>query len=81
MVDLLGRAGHLEDGYKFIKLSTLKDKSTIFCALLSACRTHGNTRLSHAISKELLEHGPQNPGIYALISEVYAQEGQWNEVA
>ncbi|EAY73992.1 hypothetical protein OsI_01877 [Oryza sativa Indica Group] len=61
MVDLLGRAGHLEDGYKFIKLSTLKDKSTIFCALLSACRTHGNTRLAHAISKELLEHGPQNP--------------------
>uniref|UniRef100_A0A0D3ENP4 Pentacotripeptide-repeat region of PRORP domain-containing protein n=1 Tax=Oryza barthii TaxID=65489 RepID=A0A0D3ENP4_9ORYZ len=81
MVDLLGRAGHLEDGYKFIKLSTLEDKSTIFCALLSACRTHGNTRLAHAISKELLEHGPQNPGIYALISEVYAQEGQWNEVA
>uniref|UniRef100_A0A0D9V0T1 Pentacotripeptide-repeat region of PRORP domain-containing protein n=1 Tax=Leersia perrieri TaxID=77586 RepID=A0A0D9V0T1_9ORYZ len=81
MVDLLGRAGHLEDGYRFIKLSTLKDKSSIFCALLSACRTHGNTRLAHAISKELLEHGPQNPGIYALISEVYAQEGKWSEFA
>lgn len=79
MVDLLGRAGHLEDGYKFIKLSTLKDKSTIFCVLISACRTHRNTQLALAISKELLEHGPQKPGIYALISEVYAQEGQWNE--
>uniref|UniRef100_A0A0E0CPM2 Pentacotripeptide-repeat region of PRORP domain-containing protein n=1 Tax=Oryza meridionalis TaxID=40149 RepID=A0A0E0CPM2_9ORYZ len=79
MVDLLGRAGHLEDGYKFIKLSTLKDKSTIFCALLSACKTHRNTQLALAISKELLEHGPQKLGIYALISEVYAQEGQWNE--
>ncbi|KAL5220761.1 hypothetical protein ABZP36_025474 [Zizania latifolia] len=79
MVDLLGRAGHLEDGYKLVKLSTLKDKCNIFCALLSACRTHGNTQLAHAISKELLEHGPQNLGVYALISEVYAREGQWNE--
>ncbi|KAL5226450.1 hypothetical protein ABZP36_014715 [Zizania latifolia] len=81
MADLLGRAGQLEDGYKLIKLSTLKDKSNIFCSLLSACRIHGNTQLAHAISKELLEHGPQNPGIYALISEIYAQEGQWNEFA
>uniref|UniRef100_A0A0E0K3F6 Pentacotripeptide-repeat region of PRORP domain-containing protein n=1 Tax=Oryza punctata TaxID=4537 RepID=A0A0E0K3F6_ORYPU len=79
MVDLLGRAGHLEDGYKFMKQSTLKDKSTIVCSLLSACRTHRNTQLVLAISKELLEHGPQKPGIYALISEVFAQEGQWNE--
>ncbi|XP_006644161.1 pentatricopeptide repeat-containing protein At1g06140, mitochondrial-like [Oryza brachyantha] len=81
MVDLLGRAGQLEDGYKILKISNLKDKSSILCALLSACRTHGNTELAHAIIKELLEHGPQNPGIYALISEVYAQEGQWNAFA
>lgn len=81
IVDLLGRAGHLEEAYKFTKLSTLKDKSRIFCALLSACRTYGNTQLGHIISKELLEHKPPNPGTYALISEVYVQEGQWNESA
>jgi pentatricopeptide repeat protein len=81
IVDLLGRAGHLEEGYKFLKLSLLTDKSSIYLALLSACRTHGNTLLGHIISKEILEHGPQNPGTYALISDVYAQEGQWNESA
>ncbi|CAM0947199.1 unnamed protein product [Alopecurus aequalis] len=82
IVDLLGRAGHLEEGYKFLKLSLLTDKSSIYLALLSACRTYGNTLLGHTISKEILEHGPvQNPGTYALISDVYAQEGQWNESA
>ncbi|XP_010238208.1 pentatricopeptide repeat-containing protein At4g21300 [Brachypodium distachyon] len=81
IVDLLGRAGHLEEGYKFIKLSNLTDKSSMFRALLSACRTYGNTLLAHIIGKELLELGPQNPGTCALISEVYAQEGQWNESA
>ncbi|EMS47599.1 hypothetical protein TRIUR3_32599 [Triticum urartu] len=62
IVDLLGRAGQLEEGYKFIKLLSLTDKSSMYCALLSACRTYGNTLLGHIISKELLEHGPQDPG-------------------
>ncbi|KAK3150127.1 hypothetical protein QOZ80_3AG0228820 [Eleusine coracana subsp. coracana] len=81
IVDLLSRAGNLEEGYKIIKLSTLKDKSSALCALLSACRTHGNTILGEIISKELLELDQQNPGTYALISEVFAQKGQWNESA
>ncbi|RLN39466.1 pentatricopeptide repeat-containing protein [Panicum miliaceum] len=80
IVDLLSRAGHLEEGYKLIKLSTLNDRSSVLCALLSACRTHGNTILGQIISDELLEL-EQNPGTYALISEVFAQKGQWNKSA
>jgi len=81
IVDLLSRAGHLEEGYKLIKLSTLNDKSSVLCALLSACRTYGNAMLGQVISNELLELGQQNPGTYALISEVFAQKGQWNKSA
>ncbi|CAL4915011.1 unnamed protein product [Urochloa decumbens] len=81
IVDLLSRAGHLEEGYKLIKLSTLNDRSSVLCALLSACRTHGNTMLGQIISNELLELRKQNPGAYALISEVFAQKGQWNKSA
>jgi pentatricopeptide repeat protein len=80
IVDLLSRAGHLKEGYKLIKLSTLNDRSSVLCALLSACRTHGNTMLGQIISNELLEL-EQNPGTYALISEVFAQRGQWNKSA
>ncbi|RCV44267.1 hypothetical protein SETIT_9G359700v2 [Setaria italica] len=81
IVDLLSRAGHLEEGYKLIKLSTLNDRSSVLCALLSACRNHGNTMLGQIISNELLELEQQNPGTYALISEVFAQKGQWNKSA
>ncbi|KAG2551152.1 hypothetical protein PVAP13_9KG379204 [Panicum virgatum] len=80
IVDLLSRAGHLEEGYKLIKLSTLNDRSSVLCALLSGCRTHGNTILGQIISDEFLEL-EQNPGTYALISEVFAQKGQWNKSA
>lgn len=81
IVDLLGRAGHLEEGYKFIKSSILNDKSSALCALLSACRTHGNTMLGQIISNELLELEQRNLGAYALISEVFVHNGQWNESA
>jgi hypothetical protein len=36
--------------------------------------------LGQIISNELLEL-EQNPGTYALISEVFAQRGQWNKSA
>ncbi|KAJ1262856.1 hypothetical protein BS78_09G140800 [Paspalum vaginatum] len=81
IVDLLSRAGHLEEGYRLIKFSTLNNKSSALCALLSACRTHGNTILGQIISNELLALGKQNPGTYTLISEVFAHKGQWNESA
>ncbi|KAL6878515.1 hypothetical protein ACP4OV_012685 [Aristida adscensionis] len=81
IVDLLGRAGHLQEGYSFIKSSALNDKSEVLCALLSACRTHGNIMLGEIIGKELLELEQQNPGTYALVSEVLAQKGQWSESA
>ncbi|KAF8760487.1 hypothetical protein HU200_010109 [Digitaria exilis] len=81
IVDLLSRAGHLEEGYKLIKLSTLKDKSSVLCALLSACTTHGNTMLGQIIGDELLEFEQQNPGTYALVSDVFAQKGQWTKSA
>ncbi|OEL27703.1 hypothetical protein BAE44_0011278 [Dichanthelium oligosanthes] len=37
--------------------------------------------LGQIISDELLELEQQNPGAYALISEVFSQKGQWNKSA
>jgi pentatricopeptide repeat protein len=81
IVDLLSRAGHLEEGYKLIKSCTLNDRYSVLCALLSSCRTHGNTMLGQIISDELLELEQQTPGTYALISEVFSQKELWNKSA
>ncbi|KAJ0980091.1 hypothetical protein J5N97_008346 [Dioscorea zingiberensis] len=45
MVDMLGRAGRLNEAYEFVKMSPCDEHSEIWGALLGACRIHGNVEL------------------------------------
>ncbi|CAL9129617.1 unnamed protein product [Musa acuminata var. zebrina] len=81
MVDLLGRAGQLEEAYNLVKCSPLRDRASAMCTLLAACKVHKNTKLGELIGQELLDLEPQVSGTYALMSNVYAQSGNWNEAA
>ncbi|KAF4356965.1 hypothetical protein F8388_015941 [Cannabis sativa] len=45
MVDLLGRAGHLEEAYNLIKSMPVEPDASIWGALLGSCRIHGNVEL------------------------------------
>ncbi|XP_010936398.3 pentatricopeptide repeat-containing protein At4g21300-like [Elaeis guineensis] len=81
MVDLLGRAGQLEEAYNFVKGSPLRDKVSASCALLAGCRIHRNTKLGEVIGSHLLDLEPMNSGTYSLVSNVYAQAGKWSEAA
>ncbi|XP_072955912.1 pentatricopeptide repeat-containing protein At4g21300-like, partial [Typha angustifolia] len=81
IVDLLGRAGRLEEAYNFVKCSPLNNKASALCALLAACGTHRNAELGEVVGRQLQELEPQNSGTYALASNVYAQGGKWSEAA
>ncbi|GJN37017.1 hypothetical protein PR202_gb25935 [Eleusine coracana subsp. coracana] len=67
--------------YRALLEEDMKTRNSLITAYAKCGRTHGNTILGEIISKELLELDQQNPGTYALISEVFAQKGQWNESA
>ncbi|ERN10288.1 pentatricopeptide repeat-containing protein At4g21300 [Amborella trichopoda] len=78
MVDLLGRAGHLEEAYSFIRSVPLLQKSTsTLGALLGACRIHGNVKMGEVVASQLLSLEPENSGTYTLLSNIYADAGQW----
>lgn len=77
MVDLLGRAGQLDQAYNLVKHSPLKDRTSALCALLGACKIHKNTKLGEFIGKKLLEIEPHNPGIYSLVSNIYSEAYMW----
>ncbi|PKA53666.1 Pentatricopeptide repeat-containing protein [Apostasia shenzhenica] len=81
MVDLLGRAGHLQEAYDLVKNSPLKEKRSALSSLLAACRTHNNMKLGEVVGKDLLELEPHNPSAYALVSSLYSQESMWNKAA
>ncbi|KAK3142335.1 hypothetical protein QOZ80_4BG0345240 [Eleusine coracana subsp. coracana] len=81
MVDILGRSGQTEEAYKFIQTMPVEPKSVVWCALLGACRVHKNHELAVGAANKLLELEPDNPGNYILVSNVFAEMGEWNNVS
>ncbi|KAK7292840.1 hypothetical protein RJT34_15694 [Clitoria ternatea] len=81
MVDLLGRAGQLREAYEVIQSMHIKPDSVIWGALLGACSFHGNVELAEIAAKQLFALEPWNAGNYVILSNIYASDGQWNEVA
>ncbi|KAF2292145.1 hypothetical protein GH714_014555 [Hevea brasiliensis] len=54
LVDLLGRAGHLDEAYKLIKTMEINPSSDIWAALLNACRLHRNVEIAEISAKNFL---------------------------
>ncbi|KAK6160737.1 hypothetical protein DH2020_004118 [Rehmannia glutinosa] len=81
MVDLLGRAGRLDEAMKLIKDMPMKPNPIIWVALLSGCRLHGNVELGQHAANKLLELNFENDGLYTLLSNLYASARRWKDVA
>uniref|UniRef100_A0A5B7C1L6 DYW domain-containing protein n=1 Tax=Davidia involucrata TaxID=16924 RepID=A0A5B7C1L6_DAVIN len=81
MVDLLGRAGRLDEALNLIEDMTVEKDEGLWGALLGACRIHGHIEMAEKAAKSLLELQPRNPGHYVLLSNIYAKAGRWEDVA
>ncbi|KAK9096065.1 hypothetical protein Sjap_021562 [Stephania japonica] len=81
MVDLLGRAGRLNEALDLIKGMPIEPSPIVWFTLLSACRTHGNVELGEYVTGRLLDLESQNDGSYTLLSNMYANAGRWKDVA
>ncbi|KAJ6354244.1 hypothetical protein OIU76_003147 [Salix suchowensis] len=80
VVDLLGRAGLLGEAEEVIYSMPMEPSAAVWGALLGACRKHGDVELGERVGKILLELEPQNSGRYALLSNIYARAGRWDDV-
>ncbi|MCL7046438.1 hypothetical protein MKW94_022591 [Papaver nudicaule] len=79
MVDILGRAGQLNEARVFINNMPIKPESGVWGALLGACRIHSNVELAEFAAKSLFELDPENPGRYVLLSNIYRSMGKREE--
>lgn len=80
LVDLLGRANRLEEAYQFVETMQIEPTAEVWCALLGACRVHPNKEMEQIAAQKLLELGPENPGNYVLVSNIFAASGRWKDV-
>eukprot|EP01018_Ginkgo_biloba_P036294 Gb_10035 [translate_table: standard] len=81
MVDLLGRAGCLDEAKDFINKMPLEPTASVLGALLGACRMHCNIELAEHAAECLFELEPEVAGNYVLLSNIYAAAGRWDDVA
>lgn len=81
LVDMLGRAGHLNEAYQFIKDITPKEPApAVWTAMLGACKMHKNFDLGVEVAEQLLSVEPENPGHYVMLSNIYALAGRMDRV-
>ncbi|KZV34825.1 pentatricopeptide repeat-containing protein-like [Dorcoceras hygrometricum] len=81
LVDLLGRAGFLEEARKVVHGMPMKADASVLGALLGACSIHGNVDMGDEIGREAIDLEPDNSGRYVLLANLYAKAGRWEYVA
>lgn len=81
IVDLLGRAGKLDEAYDFISRIPIALDAAIWGALLNACRIHLRVDLGEIASRKIFEIDDQSVGYYVLLCNLYSECGDWDEVS
>ncbi|KAK1430452.1 hypothetical protein QVD17_13181 [Tagetes erecta] len=79
MVDLLGRAGLMDEAVEIINGLEIEPDSNVWGSLLGACRIHGNIELGQWAADHIFKLKPGHSGYYTLLSNMYAEAGLWHE--
>ncbi|RVW56858.1 putative pentatricopeptide repeat-containing protein, mitochondrial [Vitis vinifera] len=77
MVDLLARAGHLEEAHDFIERMPINPDAKLLTAFLSSCCHHKNVELARTVGQKLLQLQPQEAGAYISLSNFMDLLGTW----
>ncbi|KAG8369255.1 hypothetical protein BUALT_Bualt15G0132500 [Buddleja alternifolia] len=80
VVDLLGRAGRLNEAFKIIESMPVFPDVVLWQTLLGASKTYGNVEMAEKASRKLVEMGSSTCGDFVLLSNVYAAHERWNDV-
>lgn len=81
MVDLLGRAGRLNEAWDFIQKMPIEPGITVFGAMLGACKIHKNVELGEKAANRLFELNPDEGGYHVLLANIYAAASMWDKLA
>ncbi|KAK3225042.1 hypothetical protein Dsin_004904 [Dipteronia sinensis] len=80
MVDLLGRAGHLNEAYDLIMAMPCVPDDRIWGSLLGSCRNHGNEKLAELVANHIFKLDPTSIGYRVLLANMFEDFGRLNEL-
>lgn len=86
VVDMLGRAGLMEEAEKFVERMDMEPSREVWGALLNGCLVNGEVEMGKRLERKCVELGlglglgKEGGGFMVGVSNVYAREGRWEEV-
>ncbi|XP_010272458.1 PREDICTED: pentatricopeptide repeat-containing protein At2g33760 [Nelumbo nucifera] len=81
MVDMLGRAGFLDDAVRYIEETIQGEPApAVWTAMLGSCKLHKNFSLGAQVADRLLALEPEKSSHYVLLSNMYALAGRMDQV-
>lgn len=81
MVDLLARAGHLEEAWDFVEKIPGKVDAVMLGALLAACRKCKNVEVGDRVINRIMQLEPSNSWNYVVSSKIYASSDRLDDSA
>jgi pentatricopeptide repeat protein len=78
IVDMLGRAGRLREAHKFVESISSQQTHGVWGALLCACSSKNELKITESIANHLLSLDPENSGYHVTLSNLYAYRGMWS---
>ncbi|XP_010089840.2 pentatricopeptide repeat-containing protein At1g08070, chloroplastic [Morus notabilis] len=81
IIDLLSRAGYLEDALGVLRNMPFEPDVLAWKAILSASMKHENVVIGENAALQAIELAPEDSSCYVLLSNIYAKTGRWDDVA
>ncbi|KAL5811185.1 hypothetical protein ACOSQ4_027753 [Xanthoceras sorbifolium] len=79
LIDLLSRNDQVERAELLIKDMPFEPDIAVWGALLGGCRVRNDLKLAEKVIEKATELEANEPGVYALLSNIHASVGQWQE--
>ncbi|KAA8549058.1 hypothetical protein F0562_000742 [Nyssa sinensis] len=80
MVDLYGRAGHLEKAEKLIKGMPFEPDVVVWGAFLAACGLYSSLELGEFAAEGVYKLESDHPAVYSMLSKIHGEKGVWGTV-
>ncbi|GMH22366.1 hypothetical protein Nepgr_024209 [Nepenthes gracilis] len=80
VIDLLGRAGHLEEAEKLLNSMPYEANGIIMSSFLCACGFSKDLMKAERAIQKAIKMDPSSDGNYVLLRNLYAMERRWTDV-
>ncbi|GMH01286.1 hypothetical protein Nepgr_003125 [Nepenthes gracilis] len=81
LVDMLGRAGRLQEVGRYMKRFPFGNDRIVLGSLLSACRLQGGVSVGEWLGEQLLKLPQTSTSPFVLLSNLYASDRMWSSAA